>query len=86
MTTRTHLFFPMRSVFQTYRSTTNIVSAAQKIISSNDSASRKQADLRQDMKPMRGSGPTPRVLACADAKAEGTSSLACKSPEIPLLC
>ena len=52
------------------RSTTNIVNAAQKIISS-DSARRKQSDLRQDMKPMRGAGPTPRVLACADAKAEG---------------
>ena len=58
-------------LMENYRSTTNIVNAAQKIISS-DSKSSKQADLRQDMKPMRGVGPQPRVLACADAKAEAS--------------
>ena len=52
------------------RSTTNIVRAAQKIIESSESGSAN--DLRQDMKPMRGSGPTPRILACANAKSEGT--------------
>lgn len=58
-------------LMENYRSTANIVNAAQKIISS-DSKSSKQADLRQDMKPMRGIGPQPRVLACADAKAEAS--------------
>ena len=53
------------------RSTTNIVKAAQKIISGPSSASSSQANIRQDMKPMRGTGPTPRILACSDAKAEG---------------
>lgn len=58
-------------LMENYRSTTNIVSAAQKVISTDNSSS-KQADLRKDMKPMRGVGPSPRVLACADAKAEAS--------------
>jgi DNA helicase-2/ATP-dependent DNA helicase PcrA len=55
-------------LMENYRSTTNIVKAAQKVISSSDNVI--AADLRQDMKPMRGKGPTPRVLACANGKAE----------------
>ena len=66
-------------LMENYRSTSNIVKAAQKIINSDSSSSRGKsfndnsasgADVRQDMKPMRGEGPTPRVLACRDAKAE----------------
>jgi DNA helicase II / ATP-dependent DNA helicase PcrA len=55
-------------LMENYRSTTNIVRAAQKVISGSKSIT--AADLRQDMKPMRGTGPTPRVLACANGKAE----------------
>ena len=58
-------------LMENYRSTTNIVMAAQKVIS-DKSASSANAVIRQDMKPMRGKGPSPRVLACADAKAEAT--------------
>ncbi|KAL3809735.1 hypothetical protein ACHAXA_003885 [Cyclostephanos tholiformis] len=70
----------VRSVYlmENYRSTTNIVRAAQRIISTterivgaNDSPiSSAQDDIRRDMKPMRGDGPSPRVLACKDGKAE----------------
>ncbi len=52
------------------RSTTNIVRAAQKVINDKDSST-SNAAIRKDMKPMRGTGPSPRVLACADSKAEG---------------
>ena len=78
----------VKSVYlmENYRSTTNIVKAAQRIISTGDrktggrdatasaAASRASAqdDLRRDMKPMRGAGPSPRVLACRDAKSEAT--------------
>ena len=54
-----------------YRSTTNIVKAAQKVISNPSDKQSPQDHVRQDMKPMRGKGPSPRILACADAKAEG---------------
>ena len=65
---------------ENYRSTTNIVKAAQRIISTSEksdknnnddgSSSSTQENIRRDMKPMRGHGPSPRVLACKDAKAE----------------
>jgi len=58
-------------LMENYRSTTNIVMAAQKVIS-DKSTSNANAAIRQDMKPMRGKGPSPRVLACANAKAEAT--------------
>ena len=59
-------------LMENYRSTTNIVKAAQKVIS-DPLSGRSKSDLeRQDMKPMRGKGPKPRVLACADAKAEAS--------------
>jgi DNA helicase-2/ATP-dependent DNA helicase PcrA len=65
----------MKTVYlmENYRSTSNIVKAAQKVISSSqESKSKSAADkIRQEMKPKRGSGPSPRVVACADAKAEG---------------
>ena len=64
----------VKTVFlmENYRSTTNIVRAAQKVIS-DPSSSKSKSDLeRQDMKPMRGNGPKPRVLACSDAKAEAS--------------
>uniref|UniRef100_A0A7S1ZVZ9 DNA 3'-5' helicase n=1 Tax=Ditylum brightwellii TaxID=49249 RepID=A0A7S1ZVZ9_9STRA len=68
-------FEGVESVFlmENYRSTSNIISAAQKIISASKSSSLKE-EARKDasMKPMRGSGPTPRVLACSDAKAEAS--------------
>jgi len=67
----------VKSVYlmENYRSTTNIVKAAQRIISTSDKKSIKddnntQENIRRDMKPMRGTGPSPRVLACKDAKAE----------------
>ena len=72
----------VKSVYlmENYRSTTNIVKAAQKVISTSDghrgsqnkdSDASAQDSIRRDMKPMRGVGPSPRVLACKDAKAEG---------------
>ena len=61
-------------LMENYRSTTNIVRAAQRVINDpkgGGSRSRTaEASVRQDMKPMRPRGPNPRVLACADAKAE----------------
>jgi len=63
-------------LMENYRSTTNIVKAAQRIISISDKKNDKdddnntQENIRRDMKPMRGTGPSPRVLACKDAKAE----------------
>lgn len=69
----------MKTVYlmENYRSTSNIVKAAQKVISSSDGKkSQSAADkMRQAMKPKRGSGPPPRVVACADAKAEGMSNV-----------
>lgn len=56
-------------LMENYRSTSNIVKAAQKIISSSSGS--KADELRQDMKPKRGSGPAPRVISCSDDKAEG---------------
>jgi DNA helicase-2/ATP-dependent DNA helicase PcrA len=63
-----HDFPNVQTVYlmENYRSTSNIVKAAQKIISSSSNA-----NLRQDMKPKRGSGPAPRIIACADDKEEG---------------
>lgn len=58
-------------LMENYRSTTNIVRAAQKVISSSSSDTSKK-NIRMDMKPMRGKGPSPRVLACANAKAEAS--------------
>jgi DNA helicase-2/ATP-dependent DNA helicase PcrA len=64
----------VKSVYlmENYRSTTNIVRAAQRIISSSESINRNSAQdsIRRDMKPMRGEGPSPRVLACKDGKSE----------------
>ena len=58
-------------LMENYRSTTNIVKAAQRIIlSSKGDNNAAQDSIRRDMKPMRGVGPSPRVLACKDAKAE----------------
>eukprot|EP00562_Extubocellulus_spinifer_P009401 CAMPEP_0178504834 /NCGR_PEP_ID=MMETSP0696-20121128/18800_1 /TAXON_ID=265572 /ORGANISM="Extubocellulus spinifer, Strain CCMP396" /LENGTH=1039 /DNA_ID=CAMNT_0020134087 /DNA_START=488 /DNA_END=3607 /DNA_ORIENTATION=- len=59
-------------LMENYRSTTNIVKAAQKVISDPSSNNVKSSKERQDMKPMRGKGPSPRVLACADAEAEAS--------------
>ena len=59
-------------LMENYRSTTNIVKAAQMVISDPSSGKSKSDLERQDMKPMRGKGPKPRVLACADAKAEAS--------------
>lgn len=59
-------------LMENYRSTSNIVKAAQKIISSSSGS--KVDELRQDMKPKRGSGPAPRVVSCTDDRVEGTKS------------
>ena len=60
-------------LMENYRSTTNIVQAAQKVIAGSKSTSAK--DLRQAMKPMRGSGPNIRVRGCADGKAEASYAI-----------
>ena len=59
-------------LMENYRSTTNIVRAAQRIISASESNDKEstQDTMRRDMKPMRGNGPSPRVLACKDGKKE----------------
>ena len=59
-------------LMENYRSTTNIVRAAQRIISASESNNGEstQDTIRRDMKPMRGDGPSPRVLACKDGKSE----------------
>lgn len=59
-------------LMENYRSTTNIVRAAQRIISASESNNGEstQDSMRRDMKPMRGNGPSPRVLACKDGKSE----------------
>lgn len=59
-------------LMENYRSTSNIVRAAQKVISSSLSPEASRKNARMDMKPMRGKGPSPRVLACANAKAEAS--------------
>jgi DNA helicase II / ATP-dependent DNA helicase PcrA len=57
-------------LMENYRSTANIVRAAQMVIS--DSGQVSGADkLRQEMIPKRGNGVAPRILSCADGKAEG---------------
>jgi UvrD/REP helicase N-terminal domain len=62
-------------LMENYRSTKNIVHAAQKVISSSTGARPTGADkIRQKMKPKRGSGPKPRVVACKDSQAEGKPS------------
>jgi len=53
-------------LMENYRSTSNIVQAAQRVISDNE------APDRTDMIPMRGSGKNPRVLACKDSKTEAS--------------
>jgi DNA helicase-2/ATP-dependent DNA helicase PcrA len=59
-------------LMENYRSTSNIVNAAQKVISASSGKGSSGADkLRQNMKPKRGSGSTPRIIACKDEKAEG---------------
>ena len=90
----------VKTVFlkENYRSTSNIVKAAEKVISSGQAPSvlgqaladagvdeeernriegdsktdvqSKTDDLRRAMKPKRGSGPSPRVVACEDERAE----------------
>lgn len=61
-------------LMENYRSTTNIVHAAQKVISANNlnSQSPEKNNMRRNMKPMRGTGATPRVIACDNAKAEAS--------------
>lgn len=54
---------------ENYRSTSNIVNAAQKVIASGETSLAEK--IRQNMTPKRGSGSTPRIVACADGKAEG---------------
>jgi DNA helicase-2/ATP-dependent DNA helicase PcrA len=65
-------------LMENYRSTSNIVRAAEKVIGSSGTSSYLKDEKRQSMKPKRGSGPPPRVVACADEKAEGTLSKQCK--------
>lgn len=53
-----------------HRSTSNIVKAAQKVISHSKSGSGADK-LRKDMKPKRGSGKAPRIVSFENDKAEG---------------
>jgi hypothetical protein len=46
------------------------VNAAEKVIS-GDVSKEKVDDPRRAMTPQRGSGPSPRIVACADERAEG---------------
>ena len=57
---------------ENYRSTSNIVRAAEKVISSQSSSfsNNPNDNDRRSMKPKRGSGPSPRVVACFDERAE----------------
>jgi DNA helicase-2/ATP-dependent DNA helicase PcrA len=68
----------VRTVFlmENYRSTSNIIRAAQKVISHRDNPDQTTgADrLRQNMKPTRGKGPNPRVMRFNDDEDEGTLS------------
>ncbi|KAL3944885.1 MAG: hypothetical protein SGBAC_001030 [Bacillariaceae sp.] len=52
---------------ENYRSTSNIVKAAEKVISTMAPSA---TESRRSMKPKRGSGPSPRVVACKDERAE----------------
>jgi DNA helicase-2/ATP-dependent DNA helicase PcrA len=52
-------------LMENYRSAPNIVRAAEKVIGSSG-----KDEQRQSMKPTRESGPSPRVVACADEKGE----------------
>lgn len=54
---------------ENYRSTSNIVRAAEKVISM-ESKGASAGESRRSMKPKRGSGPSPRVVACKDERAE----------------
>jgi DNA helicase II / ATP-dependent DNA helicase PcrA len=58
-------------LMENYRSTSNIVEAAQKVISQSGDSKSGADNMRQNMKPKRGTGPAPRVIACLDDKAEG---------------
>jgi DNA helicase-2/ATP-dependent DNA helicase PcrA len=60
-------------LMENYRSTSNIVKAAQKVISHKYGATPLSgADkLRQDMKPKREAGPAPRIVTMQDSRAEG---------------
>ena len=51
-------------------STSNIVKAAEKVISLSGGSNKSQDEERKSMKPKRGSGPAPRVVACLDERAE----------------
>lgn len=57
-------------LMENYRSTANIVLAAQMIISNSGQVSGADK-LRQQMIPKRGNGVAPRIVACATGKAEG---------------
>lgn len=57
-------------LMENYRSTANIVKAAQMIIANSGHVSGADK-LRQEMIPKRGLGVAPRIVACADGKAEG---------------
>jgi DNA helicase II / ATP-dependent DNA helicase PcrA len=55
---------------ENYRSTPNIVRAAERVIATNNEGQRMQDDVRLSMKAKRESGANPRIVACADGKAE----------------
>jgi len=58
-------------LMENYRSTSNIVRAAQKLISHKSDRNSHADKLRQDMKPQRGAGPVPRVISFDDSASEG---------------
>jgi len=58
-------------LMENYRSTSNIVKAAQRIISSTGDETSGADKLRQAMIPKRSSGKPPRIVACEDGLEEG---------------
>ena len=68
-------------LMENYRSTSNIIKAAQKVISYQPSGTDSSgADrLRQNMKPKRGAGPPPRVVRFENETAEGKAPVSWKA-------
>lgn len=56
---------------ENYRSTSNIVQAAERVISVT-SGGKADDDIRRSMKPKRGAGKNPRIVACTDEKSESS--------------
>jgi DNA helicase II / ATP-dependent DNA helicase PcrA len=76
-----NFFADCSNLFRFRRSTSNIINAAQKVISSSTS----NGEIRQKMIPKRSAGLAPRIVATEDGKAEGLLPLLCFAYPI-ILC